>query len=615
MRILVLTLLLVFSGLPAQAKNFDHSGFSSLPVLDGGRIKPMDSFARKYLKLWSGRDVLEGKHASEWLAMILFDPQSASGEKLFYLRNNQVKAQLGLAERDEDYFSLQELLPGIDATKNQLAALINQGDAELTADQRIFLNIHENVAGFSNLMRSFSMFLPLDIVVPEKYQSQLEQPWNSYLRLARLENKLLEDLQGVIRNKGEDLEKYSDEEKQIALLSFQLQNLRLSGETSQLFKVIPAKEEWLSPWEFIVNEKDLPDSRLYLMLWQEAAMAYREAGNKDWHLAIAKIKDHIDEKSLYTPYAFTLEQIYNAVNPYFWARLLYVIGILCLTGAFIWQKGNLSALAMLLATLGAFIHASAIISRILILDRPPVGTLYESVLFVSLVCVLIGLVLCARKPNNFVFLSAVVAAVTLLLIAPVIAPDGENLEVLVAVLNTNFWLATHVIVITAGYGACLLSACMAHLYLFLRINNDKKDEGILKLYNATYRISILALLLTAVGTVLGGIWADQSWGRFWGWDPKENGALLIVLWLIWLQHGRISGNLKDVPFMAGMAYLNVIVAVAWFGVNLLGVGLHSYGFTSGLAYGLMIFCTFETALIAFLWILTRLRNKGGVGVT
>jgi len=120
-----------------------------------------------------------------------------------------------------------------------------------------------------------------------------------------------------------------------------------------------------------------------------------------------------------------------------------------------------------------------------------------------------------------------------------------------------------------------------------------------------HKIGLVALLLTSVGTVLGGIWADQSWGRFWGWDPKENGALLIVLWLIWIQHGRQSGHIRPLAYVAGMAALNIIVALAWFGVNLLGVGLHSYGFTSGIASGLALFCIAETMIILLLWFLIR----------
>jgi len=169
-------------------------------------------------------------------------------------------------------------------------------------------------------------------------------------------------------------------------------------------------------------------------------------------------------------------------------------------------------------------------------------------------------------------------------------PDGDEFPLLDAVLNTNFWLATHVICITIGYGWCVLVSLIAHLELW-----RKKS-----LVSAAQRqqFVITALIFTIVGTLLGGVWADQSWGRFWGWDPKENGALLIVLWVIWLIHGNMSGHIQSTYYLAGLAFLSVIVALSWFGVNLLSVGLHSYGFIEGIALGLFMFCFLETVIIA-----------------
>jgi ABC-type transport system involved in cytochrome c biogenesis permease subunit len=160
-----------------------------------------------------------------------------------------------------------------------------------------------------------------------------------------------------------------------------------------------------------------------------------------------------------------------------------------------------------------------------------------------------------------------------------------------------------VLCITAGYGACILAACLAHACLYLRWRR-KNYEAVVKLQPLLHYITLIALLLTAIGTILGGIWADQSWGRFWGWDPKENGALLIVLWLVWSQHGRLSGDLNPLFFTAATAFLNVIVALAWFGVNLLNVGLHSYGFITGIAGALAAFCIIEILIIGALVFLT-----------
>ena len=221
---------------------------------------------------------------------------------------------------------------------------------------------------------------------------------------------------------------------------------------------------------------------------------------------------------------------------------------------------------------------------------------------------MLALITGLKSKNYAAIFSGALAGAGLLAIAPSVAQGNESMEMLVAVLNTNFWLATHVLCITAGYGLCVLSACSAHIYILARYNK-KPAELLARLQQTAYHFSLAALLLTAVGTVLGGIWADQSWGRFWGWDPKENGALLIVLWLIWTQHGRISGHLRPLPFMATLGLLNVVVALAWFGVNLLSVGLHSYGFTNGIAAGLGLFCGAELMLITGLFIAIRYRER------
>ena len=178
---------------------------------------------------------------------------------------------------------------------------------------------------------------------------------------------------------------------------------------------------------------------------------------------------------------------------------------------------------------------------------------------------------------------------------------------LVAVLNSNFWLATHVVTITIGYGCCFVAGTLAHVYLFRRIFKPNDKTALLNLNKNMMGSVIFALLFCLIGTILGGIWADQSWGRFWGWDPKENGAMLICLWLLMLMHGKISGILKPLFYAALLAFINVVVALAWFGVNLLNVGLHSYGFTDSVAFKLVSFCAFEFMVISLpvLWICLR----------
>jgi hypothetical protein len=104
-------------------------------------------------------------------------------------------------------------------------------------------------------------------------------------------------------------------------------------------------------------------------------------------------------------------------------------------------------------------------------------------------------------------------------------------------------------------------------------------------------------LFSFTGTVLGGIWADQSWGRFWGWDPKENGALLIVIWNALILHARWGGLVRERGLMNLAVFGNIVTSFSWFGVNMLGIGLHSYGFMDAAFRWLMLFVGTQVAII------------------
>jgi ABC-type transport system involved in cytochrome c biogenesis permease subunit len=172
------------------------------------------------------------------------------------------------------------------------------------------------------------------------------------------------------------------------------------------------------------------------------------------------------------------------------------------------------------------------------------------------------------------------------------------MNVLQPVLDTNFWLATHVVTITLGYSATFLAGILGIIYVlrgvFTRSLHEAEAE---KLAKMIYGTLCFATLFSFVGTVLGGIWADQSWGRFWGWDPKENGALLLVLWNAIVLHARWAGMAQG----RGMAVLaivgNIVTGWSWFGTNMLGVGLHSYGFMESALFWLLMFVASQMLLL------------------
>jgi ABC-type transport system involved in cytochrome c biogenesis permease subunit len=183
-----------------------------------------------------------------------------------------------------------------------------------------------------------------------------------------------------------------------------------------------------------------------------------------------------------------------------------------------------------------------------------------------------------------------------------------------AVLDSNFWLATHVVVITAGYSATFLAGFLGIIYvlrgLFTRGLDRPTADALTRM---TYGITCFAILFNFVGTILGGIWADQSWGRFWGWDPKENGALIIVLWNAIMLHARWGGIVRQRGFMALAIGGNIVTSWSWFGTNMLGVGLHSYGFTDAAFVALSSFVVSQLALIALANVPLRFWRSGPAG--
>ena len=599
---------------PEEIFNFEE--FSKLPIAHEGRIKPIQSFATSTLKDISGTDKItinaQTIDATQWLIISVFDPQNAGLLPIFKIENDAIRKALDL-EKNTQRIALDTLSPYLKATQKDVIALLGKEQSALTKNEAALINIHENAATLTQLMRSFSALLPLDLVLPEQMRKDITAPI-TFLKIAPYEQGIKKALQKITSAKGNNPNTFSYDEMNTAQTGFQIAALRAGGEANTLFKVIPNswdKNEtdkqnlWLSPWQTILQGEGSPESAFLLSQWEELSNAYRNGNVALWNAVLGDLKAEmqVQAEGLYDPARFEAEKTYQSFKPYLWITLLYAISLALIIagtrGALSSKKKVINNAAFFTAITGIALHLTAFFGRIYILERPALGTLYETLLFVSLACAIIGFALSRIKtpPNLFLGLG-IFAALLLLTIAPIFTQSGESLEVLSAVLNTNFWLATHVLCITIGYGVCIMTALIAHAGFVAKI----KNTGALPLQKLTHQFSIIALLLTAIGTILGGIWADQSWGRFWGWDPKENGALLIVLWLIWAQHGRLSGKITGLRFLAAMAALNIIVAISWFGVNLLGVGLHSYGFTSGILAGLIAFCALQTALIAMLWV-------------
>jgi len=608
---IALLFFIFFSQAHAQEKEFSYAAFETLPVLHDGRVKPLGSFARIYLAKFSGQETLQGKPAISWLAETVFDPASAASQPVFKIRNAAI---LELEEKETSLYSFEEVSAALKEKSDIIRQLLNTSEEDWSDDQRTFMEIHEYSILYLQLLRSLSAILPLAVHIPD----ELAENWDlenktdhSFLDVYPHKEELDKRITGIISRKGDNPELYTGLEQQIVTLGFHLDLLERNARHNVLFRIVPGggPDEWASPWAYLRENENAPVNHDYLNLWQNMAGAYRNDDIKSFSVltstALETFKSRSDNNNFSTK--LKAEVLYNQFNLLTVAMAIYILALVfsCLHQTL--QKPLLFKLAAASLCLGILPHLLDILLRVYILDRPPVGTLYESVIFVSLICAIGALFFEKKTKNGLSILTGALVAASLIAISKAFS-IGDNLEVLIAVLNTNFWLATHVLCITIGYGWCVLAGTSAHFYLLQKCRHPD-GHRVQNLLGHIKTLALLGLLFTTVGTILGGIWADQSWGRFWGWDPKENGALLIVLWLIWLLHGRIAGQIRPLTFAAGMAFTNVIVALAWFGVNLLNTGLHSYGFISGVAHALALFCAAEIVIIGSLWFLAIRKNR------
>ncbi|MDO8539963.1 MAG: cytochrome c biogenesis protein CcsA, partial [Opitutaceae bacterium] len=293
-----------------------------------------------------------------------------------------------------------------------------------------------------------------------------------------------------------------------------------------------------------------------------------------------------------------VEMRFNSAQPFYTSMSLYVAAFLL--GVCSWLKWpqSLTPAAAGLVVLAFVLTTAGIVARMWLEGRPPVTNLYSSALFVGWAAVALCVILERFYRNAIGSVAASVIGFATLVIAHHLALGGDTMEMMRAVLDSNFWLATHVVTIAVGYSATFLAGFLALIYVCRGVLTRGLDEATARnLSRMIYGIVCFATLFSFVGTVLGGIWADQSWGRFWGWDPKENGALIIVMWNAIILHVRWAGMVRGRGLAVMAIFGNIVTAWSWFGVNMLGVGLHSYGFMDAAFWWLIAFVGSQLAVM------------------
>lgn len=605
--------------LPGKPKGV-HSvrEFQSVAVLDKGRIKPMDTYARSLMLQFSGRASFGRVSASQWLLKLLCAPQATMGDKVFLVNHPDVVEALGIEPEKKRRYSYLQVEPHLAKLQELAHAAQKIDDKSRSIADTELIRLFNNVDLYAQLSHVLGFALPHpDFAVTDAHMRKtLMLPENqtvfSFLDIA-LRSPILQESAERIEHKN--MTEWTKEDQFLMGLVGKL------FQWSMLYKDLPlylipsadlSEDSWVSPWDAIEQGFHTAMTRDQMVTLQQTVEAYWQGQPAQFETALKSFKTSVRtlvnerEKSLID--RISLESVYNASNIFLWAKVLYLIAF----GLFLWSLssswGWLYRIGLGIVLLATAVHSAGLGMRILILGRPPVSNLYETFIFVGLISVCAGLLI---EWNNRRWIGLVVSSLcgfVFLTIAGRFAAEGDTLQMLVAVLNSNFWLSTHVLSITIGYAGCCVAGVLGHVYL---VQSMCKREP--KVLDNTYKNMLgtlgFGLAMTFLGTTLGGVWADQSWGRFWGWDPKENGALMIVLWTALIFHARIGGMIGPVGVAVTSVIGLIVVMWAWFGVNLLSVGLHSYGFTSGLAWNLAIYCFLEVLFLCFTVPLIRRKQR------
>jgi cytochrome c-type biogenesis protein CcsB len=300
---------------------------------------------------------------------------------------------------------------------------------------------------------------------------------------------------------------------------------------------------------------------------------------------------------------------YNALKPFRLAWALYLLALLPLLSSFPLRSRGLTAIGYATLLAGFLVQSYGLVLRTLVAGRAPVTNMYESIVFAAWGAVGLGLAWELRSGARLFASCAAGVAVPLLLVADAVPMFDSAIDPLSPVLRDNFWLTSHVLTITLGYAALFLAVAIGHVSLALQLRHAELGR-VRTVSNFLHRVMQAGTLLLAAGTLLGGVWASYSWGRFWGWDPKETWALIALLVYLAILHARFAGWMKDLGLAIGSIAGGLAVLMAWYGVNyVLGTGLHSYGFGSGDANAWVLgFVACEIGVMALCaW---RLRTRG-----
>jgi ABC-type transport system involved in cytochrome c biogenesis permease subunit len=563
--------------LPRKAANddFNFSTFGEIPVLVGGRVKPLDTVARNSLLIIRGKQELrleDGKRLSamQWLTDVLFNAPVADQYPVFVVQNAEVLGLFGWQQSDRKYFSFAEFSPFLKQIDEQAGQSDKLEAVQRSAYQSAILNLRNGLSLYQRLKNS------IQLEGAENFTSELDRYASSVPGAAKAARQ---------RAMGESFDKAKlDDVAQV------IQRYERLSEMAYILAIPPAglpgspppataSEEWHSVGNSLLRSVGIGEIHPIVTEYAVIGDAYRANDRPLFNQHVQLMTDWFAKEQPNSTKRASFEFLFNRLQPFSQSMTLYVLAFLLACASWLGWSSLLRRSAFYVLLLALAIHTFGLFSRMYLQERPPVTNLYSSAIFIGWGAVIVALILERIFRDGIGAACAGAIGFVTLIIAHHLAGSGDTLEMLQAVLDTNIWLATHVVAITTGYSAMFLAGMLAIIYVVRGVfTTSLKKQTADSLARMTYGVVCFATLFSFVGTVLGGIWADQSWGRFWGWDPKENGAVLIVLWCAITLHARWGGFIRQRGLMIMALFGNIVTSFSWFGVNMLGVGLHSYGF-------------------------------------
>ena len=599
--------------MPTAAEGvIDLQAAAAIPVAFEGRIKPLDTVARNSLRLISDKETIEiekeskdGKKkkvkipAIQWLMELASADAIAYDRKIFRITHQQVQASLGLKQRPGFRYSMNEVREGSGSDSLRVSerfileiSKVNQkrrenGNREikkpLTQEDKAYLQTSRRLKRFQMLEESF--------IIPGPFQNKAEG-------MRYFDRMTLLDKYGVHALPPSDprsswrlytatlVTSILNEHREPTAIAFTNIFLAYHNKDSKAFS------KAISEYNAILNNFQQKE-QTYLAALKKAGEAAKAKDSTDGPAKGPAYSEQLDIERL------SFESFFNHFAPFFLAKFFYLVSFVLVCMGWLGFSKTFHRAALWLILFTFVIHTFGLAARIYISGRPPVTNLYSSAVFVGWACVLLGIVFEYIYGMGIGSLIAAVTGFITLLVSYFLGLDGDTIKVMQAVLDTNFWLATHVVCISLGYAATYVTGLLGLVYILrgtLTSSLDKVSGRVL--FRMTYGTLCFALFFSFFGTVLGGLWGDDSWGRFWGWDTKENGALVIVLWNALVLHARWGKMVGERGFALLAIFGNIVTSWSWFGVNAIGVGLHSYGFDPSTVFWLQVFVISQLAIIA-----------------